>query len=141
MLNMKWAPLALSILVALSGCKKLPASREVHPVQGKVTINGEPVRLAVIYLEPKDPEVGNEAKGYVREDGRFAIRTYSNDKDDGAVPGEYKVTIKPYSKTLYGPKPEAVQPTVIPDKYKSSETSDLVVQIKPGENKLNLRLE
>jgi len=110
-------------------------------VKGKVTMNGEPVRLAVIYFHPKDPALGNEAKGYVREDGSFSIRTYSNKDDDGAVAGEYKVTIKPYSATLYGPKPEAVEPSAIPAKYTSSKTSDLVVEIKPGENNPHLRLE
>jgi hypothetical protein len=131
----------LAFLITVSGCNKLPSNRDVHPVKGKVTLNGQPVRLAVIYLQPKDPAIGNEAKGYIREDGRFAIRTYSNKDDDGAVAGEYKVTIQPYSKTLYGPKPESVEPSTIPDKYTSSKTSNLVVQIKPGENQLDLHLE
>jgi hypothetical protein len=140
MLRKPWFLLALVFPIVFSGCKKPQSNREVHPVKGKVTLDGEPVRLAVIYLEPKDPAIGNEAKGYIREDGSFAIRTYSNNDDDGAVAGEYKVAIVPYSNTLYGPKPEGVDPTPIPEKYRSAKTSDLVVRIEPGDNKLNLRL-
>jgi hypothetical protein len=46
----------------------------------------------------------------------------------------------PYSNTLYGPKPDGVDPTPIPEKYRNAKTSDLVVRIEPGDNKLNLRL-
>src|SRR5262249_56338740 len=67
MLRKPWFLLALVFPIVFSGCKKTPSNREVHPVKGKVTLDGEPVRLAVIYLEPKDPAIGNEAKGYIRE--------------------------------------------------------------------------
>jgi hypothetical protein len=52
MLRKPWLLLALVFPIVLIGCKKTPSNRDVHPVKGKVTLDGEPVRLAVIYLEP-----------------------------------------------------------------------------------------
>jgi len=126
----------------LAGCSNsLPPARKAYPARGKVLLaNGVPVRLATVHLDPKDRTKGNEAEGLIGDDGTFSIRTYSNREPDGAVPGEYKVWIEPYSKAKNGEKPKSAVPSAIPKKYQQGDTSELTVVIKPEENVLELKL-
>jgi hypothetical protein len=126
-------------LCTAAGCgKKLPANKEVYPVRGKVLLNGEPVKLGIVELEPVDPEEGVDARGLIQADGTFTVGTYSKNMTDGAVPGEYKVKIRNYSYTRYGPKPKSLEPSEIPKKYASGVKK---ITIKPGENDIKLELE
>jgi hypothetical protein len=123
---------AVVFLFFIEGCSKsLPAARELHPVKGKVVwADGSPVRWAIIRIEPLDPAIGNEATGTIRQDGTFGIATYSRSGNDGAVAGEYKVTIERYQ----GPEAKPQDVAQIPHKYSEASTSGLTLKIEPGEN-------
>jgi hypothetical protein len=84
------------------------------------------VRGGLITLHPKDGTKG-ESRGTIDNDGRFKLGTYKI--DDGAMPGQYTVTIEPivFDKTG-NPRPNTS--SGIPRKYTSSDSSDLVVEIK-----------
>jgi hypothetical protein len=133
------------VIFLLAGCgRTLPPNRSVYPVRGKVVFgNGQPVRLAIIHLDPKDSTVGNEAEGIIGPDGTFEIRTYSNTEHDGAVPGEYVVSFEPYSGARFAPDAKKkAKPSVIPSKYQDSHKSKIEVVIRAEDNDLGtIKLE
>src|SRR6516165_6864831 len=90
----------LVLFLALAPClgcgqKKLETD-SVYPAQGKVTMHGAPASYVMVHLTPADGR-GAEASGVTEEDGTFMLRTYSNTDFDGAVPGEYTVTLEEYN--------------------------------------------
>jgi len=71
--------------------------KEVAPVRGTVTCNGQPVNEGVVLFVPKVPpgadamNSGKTASGYIKPDGTYVLTTY--DKGDGAMIGEHEVRI------------------------------------------------
>jgi tetratricopeptide (TPR) repeat protein len=104
----------------------------VYPAQGKVSFEGKPIPGATLFLHP----VGVKTPGFPRpraivaEDGSFVLGTYR--KDDGAPPGEYKVTVQWFRKATSRDVPV----NLLPSRYASPETSDLAVRIQKGEKDL-----
>src|SRR5687767_926845 len=77
----------LSLTVALAqGCGD---SRPV-PVRGLVTVAGKPLAGAGVVFHPQDPH-GKMAHAATGADGHYQLTTFG--AEDGALPGEYKVTI------------------------------------------------
>ena len=127
------------VIFLQAGCGgTLPSNRSVYPVRGKVVFrNGQPVRLAIIHLDPKDSTIGNEAEGIIGPDGTFEIRTYSNSGPDGAVPGEYVVSLEPYSGARFPPDAKKkATPSAIPAKYRDPAKSGIEVVIRAEDNDL-----
>ncbi len=136
--------LGLAVMVLASSWKSLPPVPAVYPAHGKLVFkNGEPVRLAIMNLSPKEQGKGHECEARIGPDGKFELRSFSNTGNDGAVPGEYKVSLEPF----YGPAfpPNAtknVKPSKIPTKYLDSKTSGITIVIKPEDNDLGtIRLD
>lgn len=87
-----------AIIVALSvtgGCGPAGDGLKKFPVQGTVTINGEPeADLIVRFVSTDNAKSGANASypvGVTNEEGVFRVST--NGVADGAVPGNYDVTI------------------------------------------------
>jgi hypothetical protein len=59
-------------------------------LEGMVTLDGEPVQGAIVSFLP-DERGGRFAVGTTVKDGSFRLTTYT--KDDGALPGDYRVTV------------------------------------------------
>jgi hypothetical protein len=89
--------LCVLALVAVTGCgKSADVDREkTVPVTGVVTYNGTPVAEASVGLVPDAPPgptpPGRGAFGRTDAQGRFELMTFV--AGDGAVPGNYKVTV------------------------------------------------
>lgn len=81
----------ITLLVGLSGCGG--GTPKTTPAKGIVTRAGNPCSGAMVVFHPLVKERANDPKpvGTVDEKGVFVLTTYQ--KDDGAVPGEYGVTI------------------------------------------------
>jgi hypothetical protein len=128
----------LSVLV-FAGCSHELAKKQTYPTGGQVLVNGEPARYIYIRLEPKDRAVGMPAEGGTGADGRFTLRTYSNEDPDGAVPGEYEVTLadSPGGDATAVPVPKGETRTRIPPELQSpgvtvevkAEDNDLVINV------------
>ena len=70
-----------------------------------------------------------EAFGEIQADGSFALTT--NQRDDGAAPGTYLVTIEPYSyKTGHL---RVLKPFPVPQRFWEAETSGLIIEVKHGQ--------
>lgn len=87
------APSWLGLLVCLSmtclvtGCDK-PAFENRQPIEGAVTIDGQPLPKALISFNPTNGTKGPSSSGVVI-DGEYRI-----DKESGLCPGEYQVKIE-----------------------------------------------
>ncbi len=60
------------------------------PVRGVVTVAGKPLAGAGVVFHPQDA-LGKMAHAATGTDGRYQLTTFA--ADDGALPGDYKVTI------------------------------------------------
>jgi hypothetical protein len=126
--------LLLAALLAVCGC----AAREepLHPVSGKVTIDGEPLTKGTVGLIP-DLAKGNTSpyapQGKLGSDGSYRIATLGR---PGAAPGWYKVTIwasanEPASDSYQAMKDFQPQ-WLVNEKYTQAETTDLSVEVVPS---------
>ena len=117
--NLCRAALLFSVL-AFIGCDKTHEST----LTGKVTYKGEPAGLVMInfHFDGKGPM----AYAVSEENGRYEAMVGSR---RGLKPGKYRVALE----AAMGPK--------LPEKYNSVETSDLMYEVKPGRNKIDIELE
>ena len=88
-----WLGCALLAIVTL-GCDKGKKPRlDVHPVSGRVTVDGKPAGAADIYFYA-DPQIAGLAAVLVTRtepDGTFQAGTY--EEHDGLPAGQYNVTV------------------------------------------------
>ena len=143
---------SLALLVSLLGCSgsKGPATAKVS---GVVKYNGAPVDGATIVFSPVAG--GRPATAVSDSQGHYDLSTYGD--KDGAVPGDYKVTVEK-SKTegeapnltyeqinemqMRGePIPGQVTKNLLPEKYISPATTELTVNVKSGTNDVPLDLK
>jgi len=87
----------------------------------------------IVALDSAEQPIG--ANGVVQPDGTFTVGTEQT--DDGAYPGSYRVSLTPPEPPLDQPAPKPI----IDPKYGSSNTSGLEVQIQPGDNDITLAVE
>lgn len=156
-------------LVALAGCGA-SGRPTLYKVTGKVTLNGQPLGGAAVAFHPANPEsTARGAMARTQDDGSFVLGTFSN--DDGAVAGEYAVTVTKtkfkagldtksltmgppregappgndaYARMMIGPRPESAteQAADVPEKYGSKATTDLrAVVANDSPNKFNFDLK
>ncbi len=112
------------------------------PVSGAVTYNGEPVADVNVTFLGAD---GAVATGATDAQGQFA-KLSPNVPGEGALPGEYKVTITPKTNIPDDPSGPisyaAPAPPPFPAKYMAMETSDLKATVSAGEeNKFTFELK
>lgn len=86
-----YAALALTLLLAASGCK----ARMVK-VEGTVTLDGAPLEGATISFVPENG-AGPSAAGFTGSDGVFTLTTHTT--GDGVREGTYNVIITKSSKS------------------------------------------
>lgn len=128
------ASLILSSLTGFAGCgKKKEVPRvAVFPVEGQLVVNGKPLANALITLHPKSTTEGaSKAHAQSDKDGKFKVSTYTT--GDGAVPGEYAVTLQHFS-TITSPEGAKLGPSDISEKYSSPKTTDWVIKVAAQPN-------
>ncbi len=118
----------LVLLTGLPGCGR--TDRELAPITGKVFYNGKPLKFGAVMIEH---EYGQPATAAIQPDGAFTMATRG--EGEGAVVGKRRVRIACYEAQGPGaPVGDTLGALLIPEKYTSFETSELVVDIKPGGN-------
>lgn len=133
----KWPSALCSIslvsMATLVGCSGHfgpgSAPPQTFGVQGKVVLaNGSPLPAGRITFHPK--ETGKpEATGEI-SNGSFRLSTFG--KDDGAVPGQYDVSITGVSYKTGKP----VTAAEVPQKYQDPKSSGLSAEVKAEENSI-----
>ncbi len=129
------------LVVASAGCSQEqdPRFLPVFPAKGTVTFKGKVPEGASVALHPKDPELAKNPKfippcANVQPDGTFALTSYKS--NDGAVPGDYVLTIT-WHKTIKRSNGEPdLGPNLLPAQYGKAKTSPVIVKIADGKNEL-----
>ena len=135
---------AAALFIAV-GCGKNDTRVRRVPVSGTVLLKGDSVGDATVVFEP----VGSTpaAAGKTDATGRFRLTTF--DSDDGAVPGEYKVSVRkiqvqssnkpPASDDAVGAPPD--EKWLLPAKYGNSATSGFTATVnESGANDFKFEL-
>lgn len=78
------------VLAMVSGCGGDNFANPV-PVSGKIMFNGNPVEDARVTFHWTGEGDGRSASGKTNAQGEFSLTTFST--GDGAIPGEYTVTV------------------------------------------------
>ncbi len=88
-----WPLISAALASFFVGCHKSPY--ELAPVEGTVTVDGQPLTHAKVMFAPlakgDDAHSGKAAMGVLNAEGSFILGTYG--ESDGAVVGEHSVTI------------------------------------------------
>lgn len=135
----------VAMVVSLAGCGGTgePADRPARaPVTATVTYNG-PVAGATVTFFAKDTK-GKGAFGLTDANGKATLTTFTDTVGDGAIPGDYTVTV---TKTEGGGQPEGDEESdyeesddapeaknVLPAKYADKTSSPLSATV-PAEGK------
>lgn len=144
----------LAATTAVLGCAKEtdPNRPATYPVTGTVTLNGEPVEGATVVFQKTDRSHG--AVGETGPGGSYSLTSF--EANDGAVPGEYLVSIYKYPKEeVTGTEATSVEDYVQPDdnqagavpvnllpaQYARPETSELKATVTEAENKHDFDLK
>lgn len=122
-------------LAVLGGCGEGDEGPVVHPVSGKVLVNGKPAAKAQVSFHARGGPAGGAPPpmAITEEDGTFRPSTrYAH---DGAPVGDYALTvIWPKMRVDHGE--EVAGPDQLRGKYSDPGRSGLKVTIKEGENTL-----
>jgi hypothetical protein len=144
---MRQQAVAKSLLViaalAITGCSGEKINRpDPVAVTGVVTHNGTPVEGADVVFQPASHTYA--AAGKTDASGTFTLTAFN--PNDGAVPGEYKVTVSKRKVTGQAAASDDAPTTVkqevlLPIKYADPNSSGLVASVKTGvENKFEFKL-
>jgi hypothetical protein len=133
------ALLGLTLPVLLVGC----GNSNLTPVSGKVTYMGQPVKGGMLIFSPMAaPEEQNPGKAAAAEvskdDGSYSLGTYQ--PGDGAQLGKHRVTYSPPEQVLTEQQrkdPRYIAPPA-PYTYLTPKTGQ--VEVKAGENTLDIEL-
>ena len=123
------------------GCQPGANRPKTVPVTGSVTFKGAPVAGATVSFQATDGS--RSSVGITDDGGKYALTTFV--RGDGAVPGEYRVSIKTITQAVVesttadgkyeppsGPIPEPKNE--LPAKYASTEKSGLKATVSSGPN-------
>ena len=130
---------SLCLTLALcAGCSQ-PPPFDVAPVEGTVTLDGEPLTRGIVTFVP-DEKLGTKGPvgvGNIEKDGRYRIVTLPNAEAlDGAVVGHHRIRISHFASDR---KPETRDAVHL---YSSESASGLTAEVKPGvKNNIDLPLE
>jgi hypothetical protein len=125
------------VSVACSGCEK--KGLQVVPVHGRVTMKGQPLTHGDVSFNPltkSDKTPFKIATGRINPDGTYSLSTLA--KDDGAMPGEYAVTIIYAEKRKSSDPLEYAPPLLTPEKYVKAEATPLRASVPAGSSPMTL---
>lgn len=102
------------------------------PVSGKVLIDDQPLTKGYIRFVPAK---GRPAGAEIGPDGSFKLGTYDEKNPDGAVPGDYSISV-----TSVESAGSNAQKWLVPQKYNDHQTSELTQKIVGPQNDLVIKL-
>jgi hypothetical protein len=120
--------MGLLVSLALGGCGG--HDYPIAPVEGTITLDGEPLADAQVGFEPvrKEKQTTAGFGSYGQTDAQGHYRLESVHGDDGAVVGEHRVSISTM-RFEEGPNGEikVVAPERVPERYQSGDALTFVV--------------
>lgn len=148
---------AAAAIVLGGACNRGTNKPKTYPVTGTVTLNGQPVAGATVNFTPKERAAPGQsgpqaASAVTDEQGKYQIGTFA--KGDGALPGEYLVSVTKYegggptggssSEEEYRPPVPGEEPpvpkNVLPQQYANPNTSGLSIKVEAKANTYDITL-
>jgi hypothetical protein len=122
----------------------------VLPVQGVVTLNGQPVEKANVLFMPAAGQP-QAATGITDAAGKFSLTTFIGPKEfAGALPGEYKIVVTKSNTTgavadssglsIDGMAANIQVEWIVPEKYSKPDDSGLTANVQPSMAPVTLAL-
>jgi hypothetical protein len=123
---------AISLISGCGGGAKTP---DFYPVKGQILLDGQPARFVNVSLTPKDStdEDAPAATGQTNANGEFSIRSMIGPGYDGALPGEYWVSLSTPRQVADA---SSGKPTPIPQKYRNPKTAKISISVGQQTNDL-----
>jgi len=133
-LKIQLIPLLFLPLLA-AGCGRDASRLPTHPVEGFVQFEGRPLPNAFVVLHPKGLADKKILPAHAKTDaaGKFKASTY--DSGDGAIAGEYSVTVE-YQELVKTVDGVFAGPNLLPPKYANPQTTDVSIHVAEGDNKI-----
>lgn len=135
----------VAVFLLFASCGGGPKRPRVYPVKGRLTVQGQPAagaRLTLTPTENADPALWKMGypQAIVRPDGSFAFTSYED--NDGAPPGNYKLTARWIEGDTGMPNEDADENTAPPkqlldEKYAQPESTPWTVVVEPKTNQLD----
>lgn len=120
-------------IVLLIGCGG-PSGPPRQPVLGTLTFDGKPVPDAQVAFQC--PEKNVYFTAMTDREGRFEIRAASG---DGLPAGTYQITVYP-APSDDEEATQVPQRPDIPQRYRSTSTSDLILTVTEGDNDFEVKM-
>src|SRR5687768_13891650 len=133
-LNLKLIPL-LFVPLLLAGCGGDASRLKTHPVEGTVQFEGRPLEGAFVVLHPKGLSDPKNLPAHAKTDAMGKFKTSTYDAHDGAIAGEYSVTVE-YAQLVRTEDGVVSGPNLLPARYASPSTTDVTIRVAEGDNKL-----
>lgn len=136
---------AAVIGIAVVGCSKTSLSG-LSPVTGTITQGGKPLEGATVIFAPAAQSAARAAAGVTDANGVFTLTTLQ--PGDGAMPGDYNVTVSKvqvtgkvytqeegnkYYNEFRKPPPIPESKSLVAKKYTKAEDSGLKATVKKGD--------
>lgn len=133
-----WCALAVAASLLPLACGK--TGPQMARVTGKVTYEGKPVPKGTITFVATAPD-GRNAVGTLDANGTYRLQT--EQPGDGALLGDYKVTISAHDEPVldYIPAKPVAPKLLAPAKYESPTSSDLKATVRAGSNSIDFDLK
>jgi hypothetical protein len=130
-------PMWLALVLGLAGCSgRDPNQKVCYPVEGQVTVKGQPAAGALVVLQPAGGSSEGWSAGFpratVESDGTFHVETYGS--RDGAPAGEYVVLLSWPDETAE--EDADVRPNKLDSKYNDPSASPLKATVGNSHTKL-----
>ncbi len=125
-------PRLIVAVVVLSAASLGCSQSETVAVTGTLTLSGQPIDNGLVMFDPKQGQ-GRHAEGVTDASGHFTLATAK--PGDGAMPGEYVVTLAEYyppGKAPAQPKGGGLLPSRFPPKYADPAQSPLSATVERG---------
>ena len=127
--------LALGWLTCCTGCGGRSDRPTLAPVQGSVTLDGQPLPDAEVWFDPQAG--GRTSTAMTDKSGRFELLYALGEK--GAIIGEHNVRISTFVQGGDEPGSTATVPERVPAKY--AAPSAITKHVSEGNNTINIELD
>jgi hypothetical protein len=123
--------LAIIAIPLLIGCSQSGAR---YPVHGQVVSSKQPVVEAMVVFHPQfeTPQGQPKPLGITDSEGKFQLTTLH--ANDGAVPGDYRITVELRQERASGEELVRDGPNLLPPKYAKPETTPFQYTVTSSSN-------
>lgn len=119
----------------ISGC----GGERLYPVEGIVTLeDGEPMPSGMVSFEMQVGDKFVMARGEIAENGTYQLS--SQNPNDGALPGKYRVLVAPPVQFSGDPPPGTPPRIDIDQTYQAYDTSGLTFEVKEEKNSFPIKV-